>query len=208
MHFGNSTFLALRLQFLLCVPTVVLVMGAAMSSSSKPAAWPPANSNYPLATFAGGCFWGLELTFQRQPGVVATCVGYTAGHKENPDYREVCSGSTGHTEAVQLTYDEQQVSYRELCDTFFNRIDPYALNRQGNDVGTQYRTGIYYHDDRQKQVAEEAKAEIPGCVVEVEPFTKFWPAEEYHQQYLEKGGRSGRPQSAAKGCKDSIRCYG
>jgi len=104
---------------------------------------------------------------------------------------------------VQLTYDTRQVTYPELVNLFFDRIDPTTLNRQGNDFGTQYRSGIYYHDDEQKRVAEEAKAEIRGAVTEILPATTFWPAEEYHQQYLEKGG-----QSAAKSCKDPIRCYG
>eukprot|EP00894_Picocystis_sp_ML_P004896 jgi/Pico_ML_1/55413/g1101.t2 len=168
--------------------------------------WPPHHvdgKDVKMATFAGGCFWGLELAYQRKPGVLRTCVGYTQGHVERPTYRQVCSGRTGHTEAVQLTYDTRQVTYPELVDLFFDRIDPTALNRQGNDVGTQYRTGIYYHDEEQKREAEQAKSKIPGAVTEVLPAAIFWPAEDYHQQYLEKGG-----QSAEKTCKDPIRCYG
>lgn len=134
---------------------------------------------------------------------MSTCVGYTQGHVERPTYRQVCSGRTGHTEAVQLTYDTDAVTYKELCDLFFDRIDAKTLNRQGNDVGTQYRSGIYYHDEEQRVVAQEAKDKIDGAVTEILPATIFWPAEEYHQQYLEKGG-----QSAKKMCNDPIRCYG
>lgn len=180
-----------------------------MSAQQRiPAAWPPVGNRLPLATFAGGCFWGVELAFQRQPGVVDSCVGYCAGHKADPTYEEVCSGRTGHTEAVQVTYNDKEVSYGELVDLLFSRIDPTALNRQGNDVGSQYRSGIYTHSSEQQSIAEQKKAAIPGCVTEVKPIDKFWPAEEYHQQYLSKGGRMGSAQSAAKGCKDRIRCYG
>lgn len=176
-----------------------------------------------LATFAGGCFWGIELAYQRVPGVSQTWVGYTQGQKPSPTYEEVCSGRTGHTEAIHLHYDPNEVSYRRLLDVFFERTDPTTLNRQGNDAGTQYRSGIYYHGDGQKADAEAAIAEIQAqldsgkfprrvagkkVVVELLPATEFWIAENYHQQYLAKGGRGGRGQSAAKGCSDPIRCYG
>lgn len=188
-------------------PTHSYIMGNT-SGSNKMADWPPKDNSHPLATFAGGCFWSVELGFQRQPGVVATAVGYTAGHKDNPTYEEVCTGSTGHAEAVQLTYNPQEVSYQALVELLFSRIDPTARNRQGGDVGTQYRSGVYYHNDEQKQVAEAVKAKHPGAVTEVLPATTFWPAEEDHQQYLEQGGRFGRKQSARKACSDPIRCYG
>eukprot|EP00775_Hariotina_reticulata_P010555 gene10555-10715_t len=176
-----------------------------------------------LATLGGGCFWGLELAFQRIPGVVATTVGYTGGKSANPTYDEVCMGFTGHAEVVQVTYDPNQVSFRKLLDVFFDRVDPTTLNRQGNDRGTQYRSAIYHHDEDQKEQAlakiaevnEQLSQGIGGLkwlgrrvVTTVEPCGDYYLAEAYHQQYLEKGGRFGAPQSAAKGCKDTIRCYG
>mmetsp|Transcript_25023 Transcript_25023/g.73979 ORF Transcript_25023/g.73979 Transcript_25023/m.73979 type:complete len:233 (-) Transcript_25023:355-1053(-) len=192
--------------------------GSARATELAPAQAP---NGYKLATFAGGCFWGLELAYQRVPGVVSTSVGYTQGHKPGPAYEEVCSGSTGHTEAVQCTYDEKEVDYSQLLDVFFARTDPTTLNRQGNDRGTQYRSGIYYHDEAQKAAAEKKIAEIQAklqsgeykgagdkVVAELKPAGDYYLAEDYHQQYLSKGGRMGRAQSAAKGCTDTIRCYG
>lgn len=170
-----------------------------------------------------GCFWGIELAFQRVPGVTKTAVGYTQGNKPNPTYEEVCSGSTGHTEGIQMYYNPGEVSYRQLVDVWLERTDPTTLNRQGNDRGTQYRSGIYYHDDQQKKIAEEVMEEVSAQLkngkyprktagkdwqVEIKPATEFWLAESYHQQYLSKGGRFGISQSAEKGCKDEIRCYG
>lgn len=169
---------------------------------------------YEVATFAGGCFWGTELHFQRMEGVVATCVGYTQGRLEVPSYDEVCSGRTGHTEAVQLIFDPKETSYRKLCEKLLSIIDPTALNRVGNDVGTQYRHGIYFHSEEQRQVAESVLAEAQEragkrtVVTELGPAALFWPAEEVHQQYLQKGGRFGNPQKVDKGCRDSVRCYG
>jgi len=160
------------------------------------------------ATFAAGCFWGVQLAFQRVPGVVSTMVGYTAGEKLHPTYNEVCSGSTGHTEGVQMLYNPAVVSYKELLMVLFDRMDPTTLNRQGNDRGTQYRSGVYYHSEDQKKIALDFIKEIQPkyadkIVVEVKPATKFWPAEDYHQKYLEKGS-----QKAAKGCLEPIKCYG
>ncbi|KAL6042508.1 Peptide methionine sulfoxide reductase A2-1 [Balamuthia mandrillaris] len=161
-----------------------------------------------LATFAAGCFWSVELVFQRLPGVLSTQVGYTQGHKANPTYQEVCSGQTGHAEAVQLEYDPEEVTYDKLLDVFWKKHNPTTLNRQGNDIGTQYRSGIYYHNEQQKEAAERTKQEVTKklgktVVTEILPAKEFWPAEDYHQRYLEKGG-----QCAAKGCTDTIRCYG
>ncbi|KAH7621824.1 hypothetical protein Ndes2526B_g02641 [Nannochloris sp. 'desiccata'] len=166
-----------------------------------------------VATFGAGCFWSVELNFQRIPGVVSTSVGYSQGHVENPTYEQVCNGNTGHNEVVQVTFDSNTLSYEELLDAFFNKHDPTTLNRQGNDVGDQYRSGIYYHTEEQKAAAEAAIAKmnekLSGQVVtELEPIKMFTEAEDYHQQYLAKGGRFNRPQSAAKGCTDPIRCYG
>jgi len=169
--------------------------------------------NLAVATFAGGCFWGLELAYQRVPGVVYTMVGYTQGEETEPTYNQVCSGATGHTEAVSVYYDPNETTYEQLLDTFFDRVNPTTVNGQGNDFGKQYRTGVYFHSDEQKEVAKarfekeqtQYKKRIATELLEASP---FWPAEKYHQQYLEKGGRMGNPQNAAKGATETIRCYG
>eukprot|EP00183_Erythrolobus_madagascarensis_P001177 CAMPEP_0185848904 /NCGR_PEP_ID=MMETSP1354-20130828/3612_1 /TAXON_ID=708628 /ORGANISM="Erythrolobus madagascarensis, Strain CCMP3276" /LENGTH=178 /DNA_ID=CAMNT_0028549365 /DNA_START=337 /DNA_END=873 /DNA_ORIENTATION=+ len=162
------------------------------------------------ATFAAGCFWGVELAFQREPGVVSTAVGYTQGTVDTPTYREVCSGSTGHTEAVYITYDPSVVTYERLLELFWERLGRSALtlNQVGNDCGTQYRSGVYYHDESQQKEAEKSKQEAHQrfgreTVVELKGATTFWMAEDYHQKYLEKGG-----QDASKGATETIRCYG
>mmetsp|Transcript_14309 Transcript_14309/g.23797 ORF Transcript_14309/g.23797 Transcript_14309/m.23797 type:complete len:194 (+) Transcript_14309:39-620(+) len=163
-----------------------------------------------IATVAGGCFWGIELAFQRVPGVIQTQVGYTQGHKENPTYEEVCSGTTGHTEAVQITYDTNAIKYDDLLTILWDRIDPTTLNRQGNDMGTQYRSGIYYHTVEQRDIALRSREELqkkkyPHASIETEikAATTFYPAEPHHQQYLSKGG-----QCSATGDLTPIRCYG
>mmetsp|Transcript_9844 Transcript_9844/g.18526 ORF Transcript_9844/g.18526 Transcript_9844/m.18526 type:complete len:287 (-) Transcript_9844:223-1083(-) len=169
---------------------------------------------YKLATFAGGCFWGLELAYQRVPGVEYTAVGYTQGGEQEPTYGEVCAGATGHTEAVIVLYDPKECSYETLLDTFLGRVDPLTVNGQGNDRGRQYRTGVYYHSKEQEEIAkarfelEQKKYTTTKIASECLQAMPFWPAEKYHQQYLEKGGRFNSPQSAAKGCNDTIRCYG
>jgi peptide-methionine (S)-S-oxide reductase len=173
----------------------------------------PSYPELELATFAGGCFWGLELALQRLEGVEYTAVGYTQGNEQYPNYEQVCAGSTGHTEAVIVYYNPQMVSYKELVQAFLNRIDPTTVNGQGRDYGKQYRTGIYTHTPEQQETArimlqeEQPKYKRP-IATELRNATPFWPAELYHQQYLEKGGRFGTPQSAEKGCQDEIRCYG
>ena len=169
--------------------------------------------NMQMATFGAGCFWSVELVFQRVPGVISTAVGYSQGEKADVTYEEVCSGTTGFNEVVQITYDSSETTYETLLDVFFKKHDPTTLNRQGNDVGEQYRSGIYYHTEEQRKSAEAAVAKmnekLSGQVVsELEPVRNFQAAEEYHQQYLAKGGRFNRPQSARKGCDDPIRCYG
>ncbi|RHY13622.1 hypothetical protein DYB25_003397 [Aphanomyces astaci] len=197
---------------LACHPTACMMS----SSSSTAAATPPMQD---VATFAAGCFWGVELHFQRVPGVLDTRVGYTNGHTLNPTYKDICRGDTGHAEAVQVTFDSAIVPYKDLLEKFWSIHDPTTLNRQKNDVGTQYRSGIYYHNDEQKALAEASKATqqthlhatalLPriissrDIVTEIEPAGVFYPAEDYHQQYLQKGG-----QCAKKGTTDSIRCYG
>jgi len=147
------------------------------------------------ATFAAGCFWGVEVDFRNTPGVKAAQVGYTGGHTENPSYRDVCSGRTGHAEAVEVTFDPSEVSYDDLADTFFRLHDPTQVNRQGPDVGTQYRSAIFTHSPEQERLAREAAARAAErlgrpVATQIAPAETFWPAEEYHQQYLVKNGRA------------------
>ncbi|MEZ6068839.1 MAG: peptide-methionine (S)-S-oxide reductase MsrA [Pirellulales bacterium] len=148
------------------------------------------------ATFAAGCFWGVEATFARQDGVASTAVGYTGGTVDAPTYEQVCSGRTGHAEAVLVEFDPQAISYDQLLDVFWKCHDPTTLNRQGPDVGTQYRSAIFYHDEAQREAAEAAKRrhEEAGTfsrpiVTEIVPAAPFHMAEEYHQKYLAKCGR-------------------
>jgi peptide-methionine (S)-S-oxide reductase len=147
------------------------------------------------ATFAAGCFWGVEEAFRQMKGVSSTTVGYTGGTTRNPTYKDVCSGRTGHAEAVEVEFDPTQVSYRELLAAFFQNHDPTTLNRQGPDVGSQYRSAIFYHDTEQELAAREAIAALEKArifsrpiVTEVKPASDFYRAEEYHQQYLAKRG--------------------
>ncbi|XP_074581392.1 peptide methionine sulfoxide reductase A1-like [Curcuma longa] len=166
-----------------------------------------------FAQFGAGCFWGVELAFQRVPGVTKTEVGYSQGNIHEPTYEDVCTGRTNHSEVVRVQYDPRQCSYDDLLDAFWARHDPTTLNRQGNDVGTQYRSGIYFYTPEQEKAARESmekqqKTLNRKIVTEILPAKKFYRADEYHQQYLEKGGRFGFRQSAAKGCNDPIRCYG
>jgi peptide-methionine (S)-S-oxide reductase len=144
-----------------------------------------------VATLAGGCFWCLEAVYLDLRGVEKVVSGYAGGHVPNPTYREVCSGLTGHAEVVQVAFDPAVVSYRELLQIFFTIHDPTTLNRQGADVGTQYRSAIFYHDDAQKATAEDVMAEVTAekiwpnpLVTELAPLAKFYPAEEYHQDYF------------------------
>ena len=143
------------------------------------------------ATLAGGCFWCVEAVFDDLKGVEDVVSGYAGGHTENPTYRQVCEGDTGHAEVIRITFDPEQISFKEILQVFFSVHDPTTLNRQGNDVGTQYRSAIFYQDDEQKRVAEETIREIEAehiwddpIVTEVAPLDKFWPAEDYHQEYF------------------------
>jgi peptide-methionine (S)-S-oxide reductase len=147
------------------------------------------------ATFGAGCFWGVEAEFREMNGVTGALAGYAGGHTENPTYKDVCTGRTNHAEVVEVEYDEDQVSYQELLNLFWKAHDPTQVNRQGPDVGTQYRSVIFFHTPEQEKAARESKAELeksgkfhrPIATV-IEPAPAFYPAEEYHQQYLAKRG--------------------
>ena len=145
------------------------------------------------AIFGAGCFWGVEANFRKVEGVISTRVGYTGGHFTSPTYRDVCSHKTGHAEAVEITFDPSKVSYDYLLEVFWSVHDPTTLNRQGLDVGTQYRSAIFYLDSNQKEKAissktklEESKRFKRPIVTQIVPASEFWEAEEYHQQYVEK----------------------
>jgi peptide methionine sulfoxide reductase msrA/msrB len=156
----------------------------------------PGNSEkkYQKAYFAGGCFWGVEHLFKKLRGVVSTTVGYSGGSKENPTYEEVCSNSTGHAETVEIEFDPALLSYRDLAKYFFEIHDPTQVNRQGPDVGEQYRSVIFYVDEAQKKIAEELieilKNKKYNVATKLEKFGKFWKAEEYHQDYYSKTGKT------------------
>ncbi len=142
-------------------------------------------------TFAGGCFWGVEAYFKQLKGVIETSVGYANGNKENPSYREVCDGVATHAEAVYMKYDENQISLNQLFEHFFRIIDPTTMNRQGHDIGVQYRSGIYYHDSETMEqanayIASKQKNYTKKIVVSIEPLKDYYLAEDYHQDYLDK----------------------
>ncbi|MCF8243417.1 MAG: peptide-methionine (S)-S-oxide reductase MsrA [Melioribacteraceae bacterium] len=142
------------------------------------------------ATFGAGCFWCVEAIFQNLKGVEKVISGYSGGNKENPTYEEVCSGSTGHAEVTQISFNENEISFEELLEVFWKTHDPTTLNRQGNDIGTQYRSVIFYHDEHQKELAEGYKKKLDDAriyddpvVTEISQFEKFYPAEDYHRNY-------------------------
>ncbi len=158
------------------------------------------------ATLANGCFWCTEAIFEQLDGVISAVSGYTGGHTTNPTYKEVCTGETGHAEALQIVYDPAKISFDELLEVFWETHDPTTLNRQGNDIGTQYRSGVFYHNQEQKEKAEKYKAELDKSgafdkpiVTEITPFTSFFPAEDYHQQYFDNN------ENANPYCKIVIR---
>ncbi len=149
------------------------------------------SNNSETATLGAGCFWCVEAVFDDLQGVTDVVSGYSGGHKENPTYQEVCAEMTGHAEVVQVTFDPEVLSYRDLLRVFFSVHDPTTLNRQGNDIGTSYRSAIFYHTEEQKKIAEEVIDEVTiegvydnPIVTEVAAFDKFWPAEDYHQEYF------------------------
>ncbi|MBK1666018.1 peptide-methionine (S)-S-oxide reductase [Rhodospirillum rubrum] len=145
------------------------------------------------ATFAAGCFWGVEETFRKIPGVTGTTVGYTGGHFKEPTYRQVCAGDTGHAEAVRVDYDPDKVTYDHLLEVFWVAHDPTQVDRQGPDIGDQYRSAIFYHDAGQEAAAGASRARLEqsgalsrAIATRIEPAGPFWPAEEYHQRYIDK----------------------
>lgn len=162
-------------------------------TQTAPAELPPTE----VAGFAAGCFWGVEQEFRKLPGVVATAVGYSGGHTKNPNYEEVCSGTTGHAETLQVEFNPKVISYSELLDLFWHLHDPTTLNRQGPDVGSQYRSVIFYSNELQKAAALATRdalqksGELSAPIVtEILPAQEFTKAEAYHQQYVEKGGQA------------------
>lgn len=175
-----------------CLQKKAVNMEARNNFSAEPTA--PGTDGVAIGStiyFAGGCFWGVEQYFALVPGVLDAVSGYAQGHVKNPGYQEVCTGTTGHTETVRVVYDPGRVSLGHLLELYYDIIDPYSLNRQGNDRGPQYRTGIYYTSEADGKIAKEFIAKKQAAtdkkiVVEVEPLTAFWGAEEYHQDYLEK----------------------
>jgi len=146
-----------------------------------------------VATLAGGCFWCLEAVFEQLRGIRKVTSGYAGGHVPNPTYEAVCTGTTGHAEVVQVEFDPNEISYRDLLGVFFTLHDPTTLDRQGGDVGTQYRSAIFYHDDEQRRTAEEVIKELAAehvfddpIVTKIEPLVAFYPAEEYHREYYRR----------------------
>ena len=184
------------------VRDILLSLAAAMllgftitshAQAPKPTAKAAPNPAYAKAIFAGGCFWCMGPPYDKLDGVISTTSGYTGGQKKNPTYEEVSSGRTGHTEAVQVVYDPKKVSYEKLLDVFWHNIDPTVKDQQFCDVGSQYRTGIFYHDEEQKRLAEASKAALEKnkpftgpIVTEITRAAEFYPAEEYHQDFYLK----------------------
>ena len=159
-------------------------------------------TNLEKATFGAGCFWCVEAVFQRIRGVESVASGYTGRKVEKPTYKQICTGNTGHAEVIQISFNPEQISYKELLEVFWSSHDPTTLNRQGNDSGTQYRSVIYYHDENQKQIAEESmkQANQSGefsdpIVTELSPLETFYPAEDYHQEYF--ANNANQPYCAA-----------
>jgi peptide-methionine (S)-S-oxide reductase len=167
--------------------TIATALGAMSASAAT------ATSGHAIATFAGGCFWCMEPPYDDLDGVISTTSGYTGGHKQNPTYEEVSTGTTGHTEAVQVVYDPKRISYERLLEVFWRNIDPVTPNAQFCDHGTQYRSGIFYHDAAQRRLADESKRALEASgrfkapiVTEIVAAGTFYPAEEYHQDYYKK----------------------
>lgn len=153
------------------------------------------NNQIETVTFGAGCFWCVEAVFQRLNGVIKVSSGYSGGQIKNPAYKEVCMGFTGHAEVCQISYDKTKITFKELLEVFWKTHDPTTLNRQGNDIGTQYRSVIFYHNEEQKELAEKYKAELnfsgaydKPVITEISAFSVFYPAEDYHQNYYNQNG--------------------
>ena len=169
----------------------VTAVAAGNDSMTKPKEAVPEKQE--VATFAGGCFWCMEAPFDKLPGVISVTVGYTGGHVKNPTYEQVSAGGTGHAESVQIVYDPGKISYEKLLDVFWHNIDPTVKNRQFCDIGSQYRSAIFYHTEEQKALARKSKETLEKTkpfkgpiVTEITPASEFYPAEEYHQHYYKK----------------------
>ncbi len=179
------------------VPNVRTITQASFSSLRINVKENLMNTSTDTATFGAGCFWCVEAVFQQLRGVKTVVSGYSGGHTINPTYRDVCNGNTGHAEVCQITYDPNVISFVELLQAFFQSHDPTTPNRQGADVGTQYRSAIFYHSEEQKKIAEEIKRELnasgawsKSICTEISSFTKFYPAEDYHQNYYNENGNA------------------
>lgn len=179
----------------LIVSMLTAALAALGARMEKPVTNPKPNGPHEKATFAAGCFWGVESAFRELigKGVISTEVGYTGGHTEHPTYEQVCSHTTGHAEAVEVVFDPTKISYAELLKVFWGLHDPTTPNRQGPDIGGNYRSAIFCHSPEQKKQAEQSRAELQKTVekqivTEIAPAGSFWPAEDYHQQYAEKRG--------------------
>lgn len=169
-------------------PLTLGVLAAASFTSASLQAQEQPNA---VATFAGGCFWCMEPPYDRQAGVISTLSGYTGGERENPTYQEIGRGDTGHAQSVEVTYNPEEISYEQLLEIFWYNVDPFAVDKQFCDVGSQYRSAIFYHDDEQRELAEATKAEIEQrfdreVATQIMPASEFWEAEEYHQAYYQK----------------------
>ncbi|MES2765534.1 MAG: peptide-methionine (S)-S-oxide reductase MsrA [Bacteroidota bacterium] len=182
--------------FLAC--TIALISCAKSNAQKSVDNFNTTNMNLETATFGNGCFWCTEAIFQDLEGVESAVSGYSGGQVENPTYEQVCGGKTGHAEVLQIKYDPAKISYEELLKVFWETHDPTTLNRQGNDVGTQYRSAIFFHDDKQKELAEKYKAQLTQAgtfkdpiVTEIVPFEKFYSAEKYHQNYYKENPNQG-----------------
>ena len=189
LNVGCSMFLKL---FRLCI---LIVLGASPLSASAQTTHAMNTNKTELATFGGGCFWCLEAVYERLPGVIAVTSGYAGGHTENPTYHQVCGGDTGHAEVTQIEFDPVKISYAQLLEVFWQAHDPTTLNRQGADAGTQYRSIILFHDEKQKLIAEKSKLEaqkdfFSPIVTEIVPLKKFHKAEDYHQGYFDANGHA------------------
>ncbi len=201
MHMKKSWLICLALVGVLCV---VVFLGRKFALSEPPTVLEPAEppAGMAKATFGAGCFWCTEAVFSQLKGVRSVVSGYSGGWLKNPTYEEVCSGTTGHAEAIQVTYDPAVISYEELLEVFWQTHDPTTPDRQGNDVGPQYRSVIFYHTDAQKRLAEQSRQELDASgllagpvVTQVVPFTEFYRAELYHQNYFAEN--SGMPYCRA-----------